>query len=251
MMNIINYPDDQYIIQVARFDPSKGIPDVINSYARFHARLRAERPDMKPPKLLLCGHASVDDPDGAIIYDQTLDQLAKEHPHLQGSVCVMRLPPSDQLLDVLMRNSTIALQLSTREGFEVKVVESLYHGKPVITTRAGGIPLQVRDRRNGFLVNISDSNAVADHLFDLWTDPDLYARFSAAAAEDAAATNELNTVGNAVSWLYLALRLTGQPSWKPDGAWISDLARPAAGEPFGPDELRLNRDITLGEVRFD
>jgi glycosyltransferase involved in cell wall biosynthesis len=43
-----------------------------------------------------------------------------------------------------MANSKIALQLSSREGFEVKVSEALHAGRPVITTRSGGIPLQVR-----------------------------------------------------------------------------------------------------------
>jgi hypothetical protein len=39
----------KYFIQIARFDPSKGIPDVIKSYAEFH-RLLKEKSGGKSPK---------------------------------------------------------------------------------------------------------------------------------------------------------------------------------------------------------
>ena len=39
------------------------------------------------------------------------------------------------VLNVLMANAKFALQLSTREGFEVKVSEALHAGKPVIASR--------------------------------------------------------------------------------------------------------------------
>jgi hypothetical protein len=46
----------KYFIQVARFDPSKGIPDVIKSYAEFHRLLR-EKPSysnsIDVPQLLM------------------------------------------------------------------------------------------------------------------------------------------------------------------------------------------------------
>jgi glycosyltransferase involved in cell wall biosynthesis len=50
-------------------------------------------------------------------------------------------------------NAKVALQLSTREGFEVKVSEALHKGIPVVTTKAGGIPLQVEHGKNGYLVD--------------------------------------------------------------------------------------------------
>ena len=42
-----------------------------------------------------------------------------------------------------MANAKIVLQLSSREGFEVKVSEALHAGRPVVTTCSGGIALQV------------------------------------------------------------------------------------------------------------
>ena len=76
-----------------------------------------------------------------------------------------------------MTNARVCLQLSSREGFEVKVSEAIHHGKPIIATRAGGIPLQVQHGKNGFLVEVGDSEAVSRHLYDLWLDDELFNRF--------------------------------------------------------------------------
>lgn len=52
-MNPLLYPAREYICQVARFDPSKGIPDVIESYRKLRARLAEELPHANPPQLLM------------------------------------------------------------------------------------------------------------------------------------------------------------------------------------------------------
>lgn len=245
-MVTIDYPTDEYIIQVARFDPSKGIFDVLHSYAKFIDLLHEKAPHVTPPKLLICGHGSIDDPDGAIVYNSVMDYLDNDLRSLKQSVCAMRVPSSDQILNTLMSRAKVALQLSTREGFEIKVSEALHHGKPVIASLAGGIPLQVKDKQNGFLVEVGDTDAVAQHLFELWTDKDLYERMSACALTSV--SDELSTVGNALSWLYLATVLAEKKQLQPNGAWINDLAREAAGEPYRKDESRVPRDIFMGFV---
>jgi glycosyltransferase involved in cell wall biosynthesis len=238
-MTTINYPDETYIVQVARFDPSKGIRDVLRSYELFHRRLVESCPGLRPPKLLICGHGSVDDPDGSLVWDDTLDFIEQHLKHLQSLICVMRIDPSDQMLHTLLSRAKVVLQLSTREGFEVKVSEALHAGKPVIATRAGGIPLQIQHAKNGFLVDISDTNAVAEHLLELWTDSELYDRMSSYAAKNV--SDEVSTVGNTLSWLYLASKLSKGERIRPNGSWINDLAREEANEPYQKDENRLQR----------
>jgi alpha,alpha-trehalose phosphorylase (configuration-retaining) len=57
-----------------------------------------------------------------------MELLQKKYPEIASDVCVMRVGPIDQLLDALLSQSKIALQLSTREGFEVKVSEAIHKG---------------------------------------------------------------------------------------------------------------------------
>lgn len=196
----------------------------------------------------------------------------------------------------------------------------------VLVTRTGGMPLQVQHEQNGFLVDPEDQDAVARHLYDLFSDADLYDRISNHGRANV--SDEVNTVGNAMSWLYLFSELIGPESsgcgygsrsssaslpkrrsqaecahqkkpridstnlsspagsetaefepgshermvgtemstdsdrsmgsdttaasnnnlvgrLKPNMRWINDLAREAAGEPYGPGEPRLPRDLAL------
>jgi glycosyltransferase involved in cell wall biosynthesis len=145
------------------------------------------------------------------------------------------------MLHTLLSRAKIALQLSTREGFEVKVSEALHIGKPVIATRAGGIPLQIQHGKNGYLVDVGDTNAVAEQLFELWTDQVLYDRMSSYAAKSV--SDEVSTVGNILSWLYLASKLSKGEKIQPNGRWINDMAREEAKEPYQANENRLKRGL--------
>lgn len=142
-----------------------------------------------------------------------------------------------------MSNAKVALQLSTREGFEVKVSEAVHKGIPIIATKAGGIPLQVQDKKSGFLVEPGDYRAVAQHMYDLFSDRELYQNMSDYAAKHV--SDEVSTVGNALAWLYMADSLAQGKKLLPDSAWINDMAREEAGLPYVEGETRLPRNKEL------
>jgi alpha,alpha-trehalose phosphorylase (configuration-retaining) len=106
----------------------------------------------------------------------------------------------------------------------------------------GGIPLQIEHGRSGYLVERGDHDSVAQHLYDLLTDTKLYLRMSKYAAQHV--SDEVHTVGNALSWLYLASATTSGKAFEPGGKWINDLAREAANEPYDADEPRLPRNLS-------
>jgi glycosyltransferase involved in cell wall biosynthesis len=143
------------------------------------------------------------------------------------------------VLNALMSNARIALQLSTREGFEVKVSEALHAGKPVVASRTGGIPLQIQHGKSGFLTEVGDNEAVAGYLYELYTDDGLYKKMSQYAKSHV--SDEVGTVGNAAAWLYLAVMYSRGMKLKPNGAWINDLLRAECGEPYVTGEPRLPR----------
>jgi alpha,alpha-trehalose phosphorylase (configuration-retaining) len=64
----------------------------------------------------------VDDPDGTRIWEQLYDiKLQESFQFIEPDIIMVRVPPSDQILDVLLRGASVACQVSVREGFEVKV----------------------------------------------------------------------------------------------------------------------------------
>ncbi|OBZ83263.1 Trehalose phosphorylase [Choanephora cucurbitarum] len=200
-----------YIVQVARFDPSKGIPDVLEAYRLLRLKMDGEFEDHRTPQLVICGHGSIDDPDGTLIFEQVQNTIeSTKFAFIASDIIAVRLPPSDQLLNMIMRCSYVALQLSHREGFEVKVTEALHKGIPVVAYKAGGIPLQIEHEKSGFLLPIGDVEQVADVLYRLFKEPELHRKMSANAK--ACVTEEFFTIWNAMSWLHMFLELTGHQS---------------------------------------
>ncbi|KAI1823935.1 glycosyltransferase family 4 protein [Xylaria intraflava] len=247
-MTKLQYPDRSYIVQIARFDPAKGIPTVIDAYAEFRKLAKKAGLDIKDtPQLVLAANSSIDDPDAGMVFDEALNQVEFKSPELLADISIMRLQANDQLLNTLISHAHVVLQLSTREGFEVKVSEALHAGRPVIASRAGGIPIQVKENENAFLVEPGDYRAVARHLLDIFTDHHLRKRMSHAAA--VGVSDEVGTVGNALCWYYLAAKLTtdvelGHKKLYGDRRWVNDLARIEAGYPYQPHENRLPRSFT-------
>lgn len=235
----LDFPTRDYIVQIARFDPSKGIDTVIRSYGELRKKYYSSAPRNKTPQLCLAGHSSIDDPDASRIFDETMELIEKEYPEYANDISVMRLGPTDQELNVLMSNAKIALQLSTREGFEIKVSEALHKGIPVIATLAGGIPLQIQDQKSGILVEPGDYTKVASYLYKLLEDQEVYKRMSKFASENV--SDEVGTVGNMLSWTFLADTLTRGERVRGEGAWVNDLAREGAGVPYQDGEPRLPR----------
>ncbi|KAJ2698606.1 hypothetical protein FB645_005580 [Coemansia sp. IMI 203386] len=225
-----------YVIQIARFDPAKGIPDVVEAYRDFREQLtNSGVEDDQQPQLVLCGHGSIDDPDGTVVYEQIIQLLSQpEYCDYAKDICVARLPASDQLLCAILRGSFCALQLSHREGFEVKVTESLAKYKPVIAYRSGGIPLQIEDGKTGILVERGNTKGVANALVRLYTDTGYYQDFvnELRTKEQDSKRQQFFTPFQSVNWLYLATELAykgndeavakNQPTGEIDGTYMGD-----------------------------
>ncbi|OCF61516.1 trehalose synthase [Kwoniella mangroviensis CBS 10435] len=233
--------DRGYVCQIARFDPSKGIDDLVAAYLQFRKKLEnsAKPPVDGGPQLIIMGHGSVDDPDGSWIYEKLHDTLGtKEYALVRDDVAVVRAPPSDSILGCILQGAWVATQLSTREGFEVKVTEAVNKRVPIIASDAGGIPLQVKHGKNGWIVPTGDRSAVANLLYDIWegkvsvhrdlsganrdldgkTDPNSIAQawvgdFDKEAqkvhADEGATSEDFWTVGNSTRWMLLFDRLLG------------------------------------------
>lgn len=205
--------------QIARFDPSKGINYVMECYRKLRGLMRdgnVKNEDI--PQLVITGIGSVDDPDGDRILAETMARLNSEaYKDIKSDIKVARLPANpdnDIALNALLKKSKKALQLSEREGFEVKVTEALYNGVPVIGSDTGGIPLQIVHGESGFVEQVGDTDAVAKDMYKLLTDQEMYERMSANARRIAGEKNyDFTTVPNAINWMYLIDKVVNEPKY--------------------------------------
>jgi glycosyltransferase involved in cell wall biosynthesis len=202
LVNKLVFPLRPYIIQIVYFDPSKGIPHILELYTELR-RIYIKNKDLKDiPQLVIAGHSTIDNPDSSWIYYQTIEALEKKYKEIRSDVIIIRIGPTDQILNTLLSNTKIALQLSTREGFEVKISEALHKSIPTIATRVGSIGLQIADTKSSFLVEPSNTKTVARHLHSLLSDKEAYKTISQYAGTHV--SDEVGTVGNALCWAYLA-----------------------------------------------
>jgi len=212
-----------YIVQIARFDPSKGIPHVIESYRKLRKKLNKKNlAKEKIPQLIITGNGSVDDPEGEFIYSEIMQLLDMDtYKPIACDIKIAKLPHYDQILNTLLRGSLMALQLSIREGFEVKISEALIKGKPVIAYKTGGIPLQIKHGLTGYLIKVGDTTEVANYMYDLLTDKKQYRIMSKRAKEKI--NHDYFIVNNAYKWLWLAIQLTTKNNFSGDCSNINNI----------------------------
>ncbi len=125
---------------VSRFDPFKGHLAAIEAFKKIRRTI--------PCQLLLAGGTASDDPENIRIFDE-LAERSKNIP----DVILLNLPPDSHIeVNAFQRASTIILQPSVKEGFGLTVSEGMWKEKPVIGGNTGGIPAQIIDGYNGFLI---------------------------------------------------------------------------------------------------
>ncbi len=128
------------IVLVSRFDPFKG-----HQYALEAFRMVREQ---MPCQLLMVGGTASDDPENEAIFAGL-----KEQVHGMPDVHLLNLPADSHTeINAFQRAARIVLQPSIKEGFGLTVSEGMWKEKPVIGGDVGGIPSQITDGYNGFLV---------------------------------------------------------------------------------------------------
>jgi trehalose synthase len=69
----------------------------------------------------------------------------------------------------------VVVQKSIREGFGLTISEALWKSKAVVAGNVGGIPLQVDDGKNGYLVDGVEE--CSKRIIELLNDPEKRERF--------------------------------------------------------------------------
>jgi glycosyltransferase involved in cell wall biosynthesis len=80
----------------------------------------------------------------------------------------------------VIKSFQIFVMSSVTEGLGTSLLDAMACGRPIVATRAGGIPEAVTDGETGFLVPPRDHEAMAAAIVRLLQDPALRARMGAA-----------------------------------------------------------------------
>ncbi len=115
-------------------------------------------------------------------YGQELRGLAA---HLQIADRIHFSGFCPNILPLLLLVDVVAHCSTSPEPFGRVIVEAMLAGRPVIATRAGGVPEIVTDNRTGLLVEPGDSHALAEAIQRLLKNREFAAKLGRAAKIDA------------------------------------------------------------------
>jgi trehalose synthase len=139
-----------FLLQVSRFDPWKDPLGVIDVY-------RAVKEEVPELQLVLIGSMAHDDPEGWDYWYKTTNYASGDQDIFLFSnltnVGAIEVNAFQSIADVV-------IQKSIREGFGLVVSEALWKGRPMVASRAGGIPMQVT-AGGGILVDTIPEAAAA------------------------------------------------------------------------------------------
>jgi trehalose synthase len=144
--------------QVGRFDPWKDPLGVIDAY-------RLVKKSIPGVQLLMIGSMAKDDPEGWLWFERTA-RHAGDDPDIHFLTDLRGVGALE--VNVLQRESDVALAKSLREGFGLIVSEAMWKGIPVIGGDVVGIRIQIEEGVQGYLV--SSVQQAADRTIELLKD---------------------------------------------------------------------------------
>ncbi len=158
----VGVPTDKPVIaQVSRLDPWKDPEGVIDVFL-----LVKEKVDCR---LVFCYNVASDDPESLKMYNKV---LRKANRYLKAGDILFVIGNKEVLVNAIQRFSDCVIQKSTREGFCLAVTEAMWKGTPVVASNVGGIPIQIEDGRNGFLLEPKDTEGFAERIVHLLKNAD-------------------------------------------------------------------------------
>jgi len=166
-------PNDKPIVtQISRFDKWKDPQGVIEVFERVKEEVDC--------RLILCGSMATDDPEGWKIFEKV---KRKANDYIESRDIILINAENNFLVNVLQRASSVVIQKSLKEGFGLTVTEAMWKGTPVVASKVGGIPLQIKDGVTGFLHEPKDIDGFAKSIVKILKDKELAEQVGVEAKE--------------------------------------------------------------------
>ncbi len=147
------------LLFVGRLVERKGVEVLVRALARLRHRRDAE--------LVVIGSGNR---EGHIRRTAALEGV-EDHVHLLGFVGSERLAREYEASDIFVLPAIVDSRGDT-EGLGVVLLEALAYERPVVASRAGGIPDIVVDGLTGWLTDPGDAQILSDRLLEVASDPE-------------------------------------------------------------------------------
>lgn len=180
--------DEKIIVHISNFRKVKRVDDIIKAFYMIRREVNAN--------LVFIG----DGPEMSTARDLVTD--------LNLTPYVLFLGKQKKISD-LLSIADLKLLLSEKESFGLVLLEAMACGVPCIGTRVGGIPEVLIHEKTGYLVELGDTNQVANYAVEILQNKSLAQNFSKNAIEHAKTKFHSTRIVNQYIKLYDQL-LTGE-----------------------------------------
>ncbi|MFQ6077796.1 MAG: glycosyltransferase [Thermodesulfobacteriota bacterium] len=154
--------DKPVITQVSRMDPWKDPEGLLEIFKRVKEKVDC--------RLVYCYDMALDDPEATNVYFKVYRKAKK---FIERGEVLFVIGRNQIVVNSIQRFSNLLVQNSIREGFCLAVTEALWKGKPIVATNVGGIPLQIRNGEEGFLVEPHNREQFAERIIEILKNPSL------------------------------------------------------------------------------
>jgi trehalose synthase len=162
-VNKAGIPTDRpAITQVSRMDPWKDPEGLLEIFKRVRGKVDC--------RLIYCYDMALDDPEGIAVYSKVYRKAKKLR---EKGDAVFVVGKNQSVVNAIQRFSTVVVQNSIREGFCLAVTEALWKEKPIVAANVGGIPIQISDGEEGFLVEPHNREQFAERIIEILKNPSL------------------------------------------------------------------------------
>lgn len=155
-------PEEKVLVHVSNFRKVKHVPDIIETFVKTREKI--------PAKLVLIG----DGPD-----KHEAMQIAKNTPYCSD---ILFLGKQENLAE-LYAMADLKLLMSEKEAFGLVLLEAMACGVPGIGTNIGGIPEVICHEKNGYIVELGDTEQAAAYAVELLSNEEKLKAFEETAIE--------------------------------------------------------------------
>lgn len=182
---ISKQPDELHLICVATIEKRKGQDVLLKAMASLPANIASKI------HLHLIGRTHIDP-----FFYLKIAWRARwmRNVHLVGEL------PNAQVLQYLQQADVFVLA-SRDEALPISLIEAMAFGIPIISTNAGGTAEAIHTGENGFVVDIEDSQALAERITRLYHDPALRHSLGSQARKDYQTVHTMSHFGEQMECL--------------------------------------------------
>ncbi len=166
-------PKRPIVAAVSRYDIHKNQKGIIESFKLMKQKVSKGL----NPILIITGNRATDDPEGNKVYEEIKKAASSD----KDIYLLLNVKNNDEVVGSLMSIADCFVHISTKEGFGLVVTEAMWQGVPVIGSKVGGIPKQVINGVNGFLVGPYDYAQIARAMQTFIEDKKMRAAFGQSA----------------------------------------------------------------------